>query len=463
MLKTITNLSTEDLDRDISSTSISVNKMANNLKLAREDLESLLDIHRLATESKENFNNRLSLASTKEDKKVAAQIGAKALQQLSLMAGVSYEDYGIVPDSFIFNLDSTISIVHEGFDFLIDQTDMVAKSMQGRYGKIEQIKDQLATEGFERNFGLALEALTEDAVLSNEGISEIWEKIKAWFKKVWEAIFGSKKDKAKEAVENLKKELDPNKPITLELVTEDVSNDDKDFSFKYKVSSSIIKSLIVIDTEANDSNGYNNYKQDIELKSIIGKYDKLAKELEQDISNLGTFLIELVSKKNYDEKKKEEAFKENTAEARFENFDANEKVSSVKSLKVTFTPNDLSEFFNHVNTFATNLNKEYDKLTHRDVTFGDPSDEYVKVGNEALAKARKLYINIGADMMVNTFFLFMISTAKYAASEPKLPHVRDLSNFKGEYHTEAERKERLKDTLKNASGRLKDNPTLKDL
>ena len=102
MLKTITNLSTEDLDRDISSTSISVNKMANNLKLAREDLESLLDIHRLATESKENFNNRLTLASTKEDKKVAAQKGAKALQQLSLMAGVSYEDYGIVPDSFIF-------------------------------------------------------------------------------------------------------------------------------------------------------------------------------------------------------------------------------------------------------------------------------------------------------------------------------------------------------------------------
>ena len=271
MLKTITNLSTEDLDRDISSTSISVNKMANNLKLAREDLESLLDIHRLATESKENFNNRLSLASTREDKKVAAQIGAKALQQLSLMAGVSYEDYGIVPDSFIFNLDSTISIVHEGFDFLIDQTDMVAKSMQGIYGKIEQIKDQLATEGFEKNFGLALEALTEDAVLSNEGISEIWEKIKAWFKKVWEAIFGSKKDKAKEAVENLKKELDPNKPITLELVTEDVSNDDKDFSLKYKVSSSILKSLIVIDTEANDSNGYNNYKQEIELKSISGK------------------------------------------------------------------------------------------------------------------------------------------------------------------------------------------------
>ena len=292
MLKTITNLSTEDLDRDISSTSISVNKMANNLKLAREDLESLLDIHRLATESKENFNNRLSLASTKEDKKVAAQIGAKALQQLSLMAGVSYEDYGIVPDSFIFNLDSTISIVHEGFDFLIDQTDMVAKSMQGRYGKIEQIKDQLATEGFEKNFGLALEALTEDAVLSNEGISEIWEKIKAWFKKVWEAIFGSKKDKAKEAVENLKKELDPNKPITLELVTEDVSNDDKDFSLKYKDSSSILKSLIVIDTEANDSNGYNNDKQEIELKSVIGKYDKLAKELEQDRSKLGTLRME---------------------------------------------------------------------------------------------------------------------------------------------------------------------------
>ena len=455
MLKTITNLSTEDLDRDISSTSISVNKMANNLKLAREDLESLLDIHRLATESKENFNNRLSLASTREDKKVAAQIGAKALQQLSLMAGVSYEDYGIVPDSFIFNLDSTISIVHEGFDFLIDQTDMVAKSMQGRYGKIEQIKDQLATEGFEKNFGLALEALTEDAVLSNEGISEIWEKIKAWFKKVWEAIFGSKKDKAKEAVENLKKELDPNKPITLELVTEDVSNDDKDFSLKYIVSSSIIKSLIVIDTEANDPNGYNNYKQEIELKSIIGKYDKLAKELEQDISNLGTFLIELVSKKNYDEKKKEEAFKVNTAEARFENFDANEKVSSVKSLKVTFTPNDLSEFFNHVNTFATNLNKEYDKLTHRDVAFGDPSDEYVKVGNEALAKARKLYINIGANMMVKTFFLFMVTTSNYAASEPKLPHVRDLSNFKGEYHTEAERKERLKEFFKDSKGILK--------
>ena len=455
MLKTITNLSTEDLDRDISSTSISVNKMANNLKLAREDLESLLDIHRLATESKENFNNRLSLASTREDKKVAAQIGAKALQQLSRMAGVSYEDYGIVPDSFIFNLDSTISIVHEGFDFLIDQTDMVAKSMQGRYGKIEQIKDQLATEGFEKNFGLALEALTEDAVLSNEGISEIWEKIKAWFKKVWEAIFGSKKDKAKEAVENLKKELDPNKPITLELVTEDVSNDDKDFSLKYIVSSSIIKSLIVIDTEANDPNGYNNYKQEIELKSIIGKYDKLAKELEQDISNLGTFLIELVSKKNYDEKKKEEAFKVNTAEARFENFDANEKVSSVKSLKVTFTPNDLSEFFNHVNTFATNLNKEYDKLTHRDVAFGDPSDEYVKVGNEALAKARKLYINIGANMMVKTFFLFMVTTSNYAASEPKLPHVRDLSNFKGEYHTEAERKERLKEFFKDSKGILK--------
>ena len=458
MLKTITNLSTEDLDRDISSTSISVNKMANNLKLAREDLESLLDIHRLATESKENFNNRLTLASTKEDKKVAAQIGAKALQQLSLMAGVSYEDYGIVPDSFIFNLDSTISIVHEGFDFLIDQTDMVAKSMQGRYGKIEQIKDQLATEGFEKNFGLALEALTEDAVLSNEGISEIWEKIKAWFKKVWEAIFGSKKDKAKEAVENLKKELDPNKPITLELVTEDAFRKDQ-----VSISGHLLKCLIVIDTEANDPNGYNNYKQEIELKSIIGKYDKLAKELEQDISNLGTFLIELVSKKNYDEKKKEEAFKENTAEARFENFDANEKVSSVKSLKVTFTPNDLSEFFNHVNTFATNLNKEYDKLTHRDVAFGDPSDEYVKVGNEALAKARKLYINIGANMMVNTFFLFMVTTSNYAASEPKLPHVRDLSNIKGEYHTEAERKERLKETLKDASGRLKDNPTLKDL
>ena len=116
-----------------------------------------------------------------------------------------------------------------------------------------------------------------------------------------------------------------------------------------------------------------------------------------------------------------------------------------------------------MNTFATNLNKEYDKLTHRDVTFGDPSDEYVKVGNEALAKARKLYINIGANMMVKTFWLFMISTAKYAASEPKINHVRDLSNFKGEYHTEAERKERLKETLKNASGRLKDNPTLKDL
>ena len=463
MLKTITNLSTEDLDRDISSTSISVNKMANNLKLAREDLESLLDIHRLATESKENFNNRLSLASTKEDKKVAAQIGAKALQQLSLMAGVSYEDYGIVPDSFIFNLDSTISIVHEGFDFLIDQTDMVAKSMQGRYGKIEQIKDQLATEGFEKNFGLALEALTEDAVLSNEGISEIWEKIKAWFKKVWEAIFGSKKDKAKEAVENLKKELDPNKPITLELVNEDFDNSDKDSTFKVKVSSSILKSLIVIDTEANDPNGYNNYKQEIELKSIIGKYDKLARELEQDISNLGTFLIELVSKKNYDEKKKEEAFKVNTAETRFEDFDANEKVSNAKSLKVTFTPNDLSEFFNHVNTFATNLNKEYDKLTHRDVIFGDPSDEYVKVGNEALAKARKLYINIGANMMVKTFWLFMLSTAKYAASEPKIKHVRDLSNFKGEYHTEAEIKERMKKMLKNASGRLKDNPTLKDL
>ena len=455
MLKTITNLSTEDLDRDISSTSISVNKMANNLKLAREDLESLLDIHRLATESKENFNNRLSLASTKEDKKVAAQIGAKALQQLSLMAGVSYEDYGIVPDSFIFNLDSTISIVHEGFDFLIDQTDMVAKSMQGRYGKIEQIKDQLATEGFEKNFGLALEALTEDAVLSNEGISEIWEKIKAWFKKVWEAIFGSKKDKAKEAVENLKKERDPSKPITLELVTEDFDNSDKDSTFKVKVSSSIIKSLIVIDTEANDPNGYNNYKQEIELKSIIGKYDKLAKELEQDISNLGTFLIELVSKKNYDEKKKEEAFKVNTAETRFEDFDANEKVSSVKSLKVTFTPNDLSEFFNHVNTFATNLNKEYDKLTHRDVAFGDPSDEYVKVGNEALAKARKLYINIGANMMVNTFFLFMVNMSNYAASELKLKRVRDLSFYKTEYHTEAERKERLKEYFKDSNGILK--------
>ena len=455
MLKTITNLSTEDLDRDISSTSISVNKMANNLKLAREDLESLLDIHRLATESKENFNNRLSLASTKEDKKVAAQIGAKALQQLSLMAGVSYEDYGIVPDSFIFNLDSTISIVHEGFDFLIDQTDMVAKSMQGRYGKIEQIKDQLATEGFEKNFGLALEALTEDAVLSNEGISEIWEKIKAWFKKVWEAIFGSKKDKAKEAVENLKKELDPNKPITLELVTEDVSNDDKDFSLKYKDSSSILKSLIVIDTEANDSNGYNNYKQEIELKSIIGKYDKLAKELEQDISNLGTFLIELVSKKNYDEKKKEEAFKENTAETRYNNFFKNDKVSNVKSLKLTFTPNELSELFKHVSTFATNLDKEYDKLTHRDVTFGDPSDEYVKVGNEALAKARHLYINMGADMMVNIFFLLMVSVSKYAASELKVPHVRDLSNFKGGYHTEAERKERLKESLKDSNGILK--------
>ena len=442
MLKTITNLSTEDLDRDISSTSISVNKMANNLKLAREDLESLLDIHRLATESKENFNNRLSLASTKEDKKVAAQIGAKALQQLSLMAGVSYEDYGIVPDSFIFNLDSTISIVHEGFDFLIDQTDMVAKSMQGRYGKIEQIKDQLATEGFEKNFGLALEALTEDAVLSNEGISEIWEKIKAWFKKVWEAIFGSKKDKAKEAVENLKKELDPNKPITLELVTEDAFRNDQ-----VNVSGHLLKCLIVIDTEAKDPNAYNNYRQEIELKSFIGKYDKLAKELEQDISNLGTFLIELVSKKNYDEKKKEEAFKVNTAETRFEDFDANEKVSNAKSLKVTFTPNDLSEFFNHVNTFATNLNKEYDKLTHRDVIFGDPSDEYVKVGNEALAKARKLYINIGANMMVKTFWLFMLSTAKYAASEPKIKHVRDLSNFKGEYHTEAEIKERMKKVL----------------
>ena len=146
-----------------------------------------------------------------------------------------------------------------------------------------------------------------------------------------------------------------------------------------------------------------------------------------------------------------------------ENFDGNGKVSSVKSLKVTFTPNDLSEFFNHVNTFATNLNKEYDKLTHRDVAFGDPSDEYVKVGNEALAKARKLYINIGANMMVNTFFLFMVTTSNYAASEPKLPHVRDLSNIKGEYHTEAERKERLKETLKDASERLKDNPTLKDL
>ena len=461
MLKTITNLSTEDLDRDISSTSISVNKMANNLKLAREDLESLLDIHRLATESKENFNNRLSLASTKEDKKVAAQIGAKALQQLSLMAGVSYEDYGIVPDSFIFNLDSTISIVHEGFDFLIDQTDMVAKSMQGRYGKIEQIKDQLATEGFEKNFGLALEALTEDAVLSNEGISEIWEKIKAWFKKVWEAIFGSKKDKAKEAVENLKKELDPNKPITLELV-EFSSRDDKDNS-KVNVNSSILKSLIVIDTEANDPNSYNNYKHEIELKSIIGKYDKLARELEQDISNLGTFLIELVSKKNYDEKKKEEAFKVNTAETRFEDFDANEKVSNVKSLKITFTPNDLSEFFKHVNTFASNLDKEYDHITHMDVVFGNPSDEYVKVGNEALRKARNLYINIGANMMVNTFFLFMVNMSNYAASELKLKGVRDLSFYKAEYHTEAEREERLKETLKNASGRLKDDPTLKDL
>lgn len=456
MLKTITNLSTEDLDRDISSTSISVNKMANNLKLAREDLESLLDIHRLATESKENFNNRLTLASTKEDKKVAAQIGAKALQQLSLMAGVSYEDYGIVPDSFIFNLDSTISIVHEGFDFLIDQTDMVAKSMQGRYGKIEQIKDQLATEGFEKNFGLALEALTEDAVLSNEGISEIWEKIKAWFKKVWEAIFGSKKDKAREAIENLKKERDPNKPITLELVTEDFTNDDKDSAHKVKVNSSTIKSLIIIDTEANDANGYNNYKHEIDLKSIIGKYDKLAKELEEDISSLGTFLTELVSKKNYDEKKKEEAFKVNTAETRFDNFDTNEKVSNVKSLKVTFTPNDLSEFFKHVDTFAGNLNNEFDKFTHKDVIYGNPSDEYVKVGNEALTKIRKLYINIGANMMVNTFFLFMISTARYTASDPSVRVVRDLSVFKHiNYETEAERKESLKEFLKDSNGKLK--------
>lgn len=461
MLKTITNLSTEDLDRDISSTSISVNKMANNLKLAREDLESLLDIHRLATESKENFNNRLTLASTKEDKKVAAQIGAKALQQLSLMAGVSYEDYGIVPDSFIFNLDSTISIVHEGFDFLIDQTDMVAKSMQGRYGKIEQIKDQLATEGFEKNFGLALEALTEDAVLSNEGISEIWEKIKAWFKKVWEAIFGSKKDKAREAIENLKKERDPNKPITLELVPEKVPGSDKD---KVSVNSSTIKSLIVIDTEANDANGYNNYKHEIDLKSIIGKYDKLARELEQDISNLVSFLTELVSKKNYDEKKKEEAFKVNTAETRFDNFNANEKVVNVKSLKVTFTPNDLSEFFKHVDTFASNLNNEFDKLTHKDVIYGNPSDEYVKVGNEALTKARKLYINISANMMVNTFFLFMISTARYAASDPSVRVVNDLSVFNHKnYKTAAEREESVKETLKNATGRLKDNPTLKDL
>lgn len=457
MLKTITNLSTEDLDRDISSTSVSVNKMANNLKLAREDLESLLDIHRLATESKENFNNRLTLASTKEDKKVAAQIGAKALQQLSLMAGVSYEDYGIVPDSFIFNLDSTISIVHEGFDFLIDQTDMVAKSMQGRYGKIEQIKDQLATEGFEKNFGLALEALTEDAVLSNEGISEIWEKIKAWFKKVWEAIFGSKRDKAKEAVENLKKELDPTKPITLELVEDkDFASDAGDSSLKVKVSSSVIKSLIVIDTEANDPNGYNNYKHEIDLKSIIGKYDKLAKDLEQDISNLVTFLTELVSKKNYDEKKKEEVFKVNAAETRFDNFDANEKVSNVKSLKVTFTPNDLSEFFKHIDTFASNLNKEFDKLTHKDVVYGNPSDEYVKVGNEALTKVRKLYINISANMMVNTFFLFMISTVRYAASDPSVRVVNDLSVFNHiNYKTAAEREERLKDTLNNSNGILK--------
>ena len=116
-----------------------------------------------------------------------------------------------------------------------------------------------------------------------------------------------------------------------------------------------------------------------------------------------------------------------------------------------------------MNTFATNLNKEYDKLTHRDVTFGDPSDEYVKVGNEALAKARKLYINIGANMMVKTFWLFMISTAKYAASEPKINHVRDLSVLQREYKTAAEREESVKETLKNASGRLKDNPTLKDL
>lgn len=460
MLKTITNLSTEDLDRDISSTSISVNKMANNLKLAREDLESLLDIHRLATESKENFNNRLTLASTKEDKKVAAQIGAKALQQLSLMAGVSYEDYGIIPDSFIFNLDSTISIVHEGFDFLIDQTDMVAKSMQGRYGKIEQIKDQLATEGFEKNFGLALEALTEDAVLSNEGISEIWEKIKAWFKKVWEAIFGSKKDKAKEAIENLKKERDPNKPITLELVTEKVPGSDKD---KVSVSSSVIKSLIVIDTEAKDSNSYNNYKHEIDLKSIIGKYDKLARELEQNIIHLGSFLLDLCGNKHYDEEEKEEGFKVNTAETRFENFDANEKVSNVKSLKVTFTPNDLSEFFKHVDTFATELDRQYDRLFSRDIGFGNPNDEHVKVGNEALTKAKKLYINIGANMMVNTFWLFMVSTAKYAASEPKIKHVRDLSVLQREYKTAAEREEDVKETLKNATGRLKDNPTLKNL
>ena len=108
-----------------------------------------------------------------------------------------------------------------------------------------------------------------------------------------------------------------------------------------------------------------------------------------------------------------------------------------------------------MSTFATNLDKEYDKLTHRDVTFGDPSDEYVKVGNEALAKARHLYINMGADMMVNIFFLLMVRVSKYAASELKVPHVRDLSNFKGEYHTEAERKERLKESLKDSNGILK--------
>ena len=116
-----------------------------------------------------------------------------------------------------------------------------------------------------------------------------------------------------------------------------------------------------------------------------------------------------------------------------------------------------------MSTFATNLDKEYDKLTHRDVTFGDPSDEYVKVGNEALAKARHLYINMGANMMVNTFFLLMVSISKYAASEEKLPHVRDLSNFKGEYHTAAEREERVKDMLKNSSGTLKDSPALKKI
>ena len=108
-----------------------------------------------------------------------------------------------------------------------------------------------------------------------------------------------------------------------------------------------------------------------------------------------------------------------------------------------------------MNTFATNLNKEYDKLTHRDVTFGDPSDEYVKVGNEALAKARKLYINIGANMMVKTFFLFMVTTSNYAASEPSIAFVRDLSNYKGEYHTEAEWKERLKESFKGSNGKLK--------